>query len=143
LNIAMSNPNRIFFPVQLAAVAGAMLFITGCATPKHTEQLLGQAGFHRVAANTDQQMAHLMTLPADKLTIARIDGQPCYVFPDPKRHQLYVGNQEQYDSYQQILSYQQLQRESRVLAVEDEGPGDDTIKWAQWTKDTGWTGGSN
>ena len=128
------------FPL-IAAVAW-FAFVAGCATTKHTESLLNQAGFQRFAANSDVKMKHLMSLTPDKLTIARINGQPFYVFPDPDHKQIFVGNAEQFQTYQQLLTYQQLNADSRVLAVEDDGPGDDTAKWVAWTSTTGWTHGN-
>lgn len=133
----------IRFSTQLLALATAIFWLAGCATTtKQTEQLLTQAGFQRYPANSETKLKHMMTLPADKLTIARINGQPYYVFPDPANRQIFVGNAEQFQTYQQILSYHQLEADSHILAVEDKGPGDDTGKWAEWTSTTGWTHGT-
>jgi hypothetical protein len=103
---------------------------------------LNEAGFRRFAANSDAKMRHLMSLPPDKLTIARINGKPFYVFPDPTNKQIFVGDENEYQNYQQLAAYSQLEGDSRVLAMEDAGPGDDTAKWVEWTQDTGWTHGS-
>ena len=132
----------IRFSLQLLVLTVALVCLAGCATTKHTENMLSEAGFLRVAATSDKQLQHLMSLPPDKLTIARINGKPFYVFPDPAHKLIYVGNAEQFQSYQQILTYSKLDSDSRVLAVEDEGPGDDTAKWVEWTNNTGWTHGT-
>jgi len=125
----------------LSAVTCATL-IVGCATTKHTENLLSEAGFLHLPATTDKQTQHLMSLPPEVLTIARINGKAFYVFPDPAHKQIYVGNAEQFQSYQQILMYSKLEGDSRVLAVEDGGPGDDAAKWVEWTATSGWTHGT-
>jgi hypothetical protein len=139
----MKFMKRIQFNFSLLAIIATLLGLVGCATsPKQTEQLLTQAGFQRIPAVSDKQMQHLLTLTPDKLTIARINGKPFYVFPDPDNKQIYVGNTEQFQTYQQLLTYRKLNADSRVLAVEDEGPGDDTGKWVQWTETTGWTHGT-
>lgn len=149
---ALTPPNRvltirkimknILTSLQFTAAIVLLLLAAGCATTKRTENLLGQAGFQRVAATSDKQMQHLMSLPPDKVTIARINGKAFYVFPDPSHKQIYVGNAEEYQSYQQLVTYSQLDENSRVLAVEDEGPGDDTAKWVEWTSTSGWTHGT-
>jgi uncharacterized protein YceK len=128
--------------LQLLALTLTLICLGGCATIKHTEQTLTEAGFQRIAASTDTQAQHLLTLPPNKLTLARINGKAFYVFPDAQHHQIFVGNEEAYQTYQQILTYSQIAGESRVLAYEDEGPGDDAGKWVQWTSDTGWTHGT-
>lgn len=128
--------------LQLLTLAISLAWLAGCATTKHTEQTLTEAGFQRIAATNDQQAQHLLTLPPGKLTIARINGKAFYVFPDAKHNQIFVGNEEAYQTYQQLLTYSQIAGQSRVLAYEDEGPGDDTDKWVQWTSDTGWTHGT-
>ncbi|HTL74111.1 MAG TPA: hypothetical protein VL863_12480 [bacterium] len=131
-------PSKFHFLSGVALLA----LIVGCATTKHTESLLSEAGFLHVPATTDKQAQHLMSLPKDKVTIARINGRAFYVFPDPTHKLLYVGNSEQFQTYQQLLTYSQLEGNSRVLAVEDDGPGDDTAKWVEWTNTSGWTHGT-
>ncbi len=135
----MKNPP---IKLQFLSAIALLALLVGCATTKHTENLLSEAGFIHVAATTDKQVKHLMSLSPDKLTIARINGKAFYVFPDPANKQLYVGNAEQFQTYQQILAYNQLTGDSRVLAVEDEGPGDDAAKWVEWTESSGWTHGT-
>ena len=132
------------FPIQLQllSVIALLALVVGCATTKHTESLLSEAGFLHVPATTDAQVQHLMSLPPDKVTIARINGKAFYVFPDPAHKQLYVGNDEQFQTYQQLLTYSKLEGDSRVLAVEDAGPGDDAAKWVEWTNTSGWTHGT-
>lgn len=138
----MKFTRQIRFTLRLMALAVSLAWLAGCATNKNTEQLLTQAGFWRITASTDKQTQHLATLPPGKLTIARINGKPFYVFPDAKHNQIFIGNTEQYQTYQQLVAYHQIAGDSRVMAYEDEGPGDDTGKWVQWTSDTGWTHGT-
>jgi len=130
------------FSLSLLALAVSLTWLAGCATTRHTEQLLTEAGFRRIAASTDQQAQHLLTLPPNQLTIAKIHGQNFYVFPDHKNHQIFVGNAEEYQTYQQILSYNQIAGTSRVLAFEDHEGSGDAAKWAAWSSATGWTHGT-
>jgi hypothetical protein len=134
----------VSFKLMLAI---AWLFgAAGCASTRHAEQtehLLAQAGFKQVAASSEKQVSHLKTLPADKLTVVKLKGKTFYVFPDPAHNQLYVGNPDAYQTYQQLVSYQNLNAQNRVMADlgEDTGGGED--KWVEWTNNTGWTYGSD
>src|SRR5438045_1864721 len=128
---------RLITTVALLALAA------GCATTKHTEQMLSDAGFGRVAATTPGQVAHLKTLPADKLTVAKLNGKTRYVFPYPDHNLIYVGNLEQYQTYQQILAYSKIEGQNRVEADMGQGSDDDSDKWVDWTSNTGWTSGSD
>ena len=116
---------------------------SGCATTKHTEQMLVQAGFKIVPANTDKQAQHLKTLPVDKLSVAKLNSKTYYVFPDPAHNRIYVGNVQAYQDYQQALMYAKLQADNRVMGAlgEDTGQSGD-VRWADWSENTGWTGGS-
>lgn len=126
-------------------IAAILLFLlaTGCASTKQTEQMLSDAGFKRVAATTTHQLQQLKALPADKLTVAKLNGKKYYVYPDPARKVIYVGNPEQYQTYQEILALRKIEGENRVeAAMGDEGSNNDTVTWAEWTADKGWTFGS-
>ena len=129
--------------LQLLTAALLLTLAVGCATSKHTEQMLVQAGFKTVAANTDKQAQHLKTLPADKLSVATLNGKTYYVFPDPAHNRIYVGNAQAYQDYQQALMYAKLQGDNRVMGAlgEDTGQSGD-VRWADWSENTGWTGGS-
>ncbi len=88
-------------------------------------------------------MQHLKSLPADKLTVAKINGKTFYVFPDPAHNLLYVGNLEQYQSYQQILTYKNVSGQGGLMADLGEDSGDDSGDWVEWTNSTGWIHGTN
>src|SRR5262245_48847167 len=90
----------------LLSVGLLMAVAIGCSTTRSKEDMLSAAGFKRVPANTPQRQADLASLPADKLTPVQRDGKQYYVFPDPKRNALWVGQDAQYQEYQ-TLRYQQ------------------------------------
>ena len=96
----------------MAVVAvGFALGIAGCATTtatQSTENLLSQAGFRQLPADTPKKLAHLNTLPERRL-IARTSskGAKYYVYADQDGCKcLYIGNPSQYQSYQTILKQQ-------------------------------------
>ena len=134
---------KLFTAFQFTGILWLLALASGCATTKHTEQMLVQAGFKAVAANTDKQAQHLKTLPVDKLSVAKLNGKTYYVFPDPAHNRIYVGNVQAYQDYQHAVMYAKLQADNRVMGAlgEDTGQSGD-IRWADWSENTGWTGGS-
>ena len=100
------------------SLAGALLAVAplalglglaACATTAgpSTVDLIGQAGFKKLPADTPQKIAHLQTLPDQKLVARTYQGKKYYVYSDPKGcNCLYVGNAKQYQSYQTIVSQQ-------------------------------------
>ena len=133
-----------FTAFQCFSAAAWLLLAAGCATTRHTEQLLTAAGFKTVVPHTPQQEQQIKTLPADKLTVAKRSGKTYYVFPDPAHNQLYVGNLEQYQTYRQILSDNQIAGQNRVEADMAGADGDnDENRWAVWSENSGWVTGSS
>jgi hypothetical protein len=126
--------------LALLMLAAGLTMFTGCASTRKTEAMLSEAGFGRFKADTYEQTNHLQSLPADRLTVIQLGGKTFYVFPDPARNQIFVGNTEQYQTYQQILSYSELERGSRVEASLDPPLSDG--RWAAWSSQTGWVGGN-
>jgi hypothetical protein len=129
---------------QLVSAVAMLLLAAGCASTKHTEQMLSAAGFKAVVPNSPKQEQQIKTLPADKLTMAHRNGKTFYVFPDPAHHRLYVGNLQQYQAYQQILADKKIAGQNRVDADMARADGaDDADRWAVWTENTGWVTGSD
>jgi len=92
-------------PLALAFGMGA------CATttpgPK-TEDLLSQAGFKQMPADTPQRVAHMQTLPDHRLIARNYKGKKYYVYSDPDGCKcIYVGSPAQYQNYQSLAFQQQ------------------------------------
>ena len=132
--------NTMKTTLALLMLAAGLTMFTGCASPRTTEAMLAEAGFSRFQASTFEQTNHVQSLPADRLTAIQLSGKTFYVFPDPARNQIFIGNTEQYQTYQQILSYSQLERGSRVEASMEPPLSDG--RWAAWSSQTGWVGGN-
>jgi hypothetical protein len=114
--------------IGTVACAIAAIHFAGCATPKprvHTEELLQSSGFKVVAATTPADKAQLQTLRPGKLTVVHREGKTWYVYPDAARHQLYVGNPQQYQAYRQAYQDDQMVQGAfdSVLLHED------TVEW--------------
>jgi hypothetical protein len=105
--------NRLNLAAALALLGLAM----GCASTKHTENLLSAAGFKTVPATTPDQEAHLKALPPHKVTMVIRNGKTYYAFPDVKENVLYIGQDAQYQQYQKLRLQEQL-AEDQVSAAE-------------------------
>ncbi|HTO71483.1 MAG TPA: hypothetical protein VMR31_16600 [Myxococcota bacterium] len=84
-----------------------VLAIAACQTIEQRKDttLLSSAGFRIVAANTPERINALKTLPPEKISKIKHNGEPFYVYPDPKDCRcLRVGRQEQYDMYERLAS---------------------------------------
>jgi hypothetical protein len=117
--------HSIHYTIMACALAAIVI---GCASTKSTENMLSAAGFKMVPATTPQQQAHLQTLPADKITSVVRNGTTYYVYPDPKRQQLYIGREAQYQQYQKLRLENQMAEEQ--LQAAEMGPGWDA--WGPW-----------
>ncbi len=98
--------------------ATALLAITaGCATTpaQRTEKLLGQSGFKAVPATTAAQQQQVTTLPAATISRVQRKGQTYYVYPDPARNVLYIGNQAQYEAYRTAERGRYLAQDAKLL----------------------------
>src|SRR6188474_1313223 len=101
---------------KILLVAPALL-LAGCASfqaagARSTEQMLGDAGFQTRPADTPQALASLQSLPARKMLVQTVDGQPQYAYADPTGCKcLYVGTEQQYQEFQKLQN-------DRAVAVE-------------------------
>src|SRR5215813_4602131 len=114
---------RYLFIAALALVIAA----TGCATSKtgektqRTEMRLTQCGFKTVPATTPQQMQQLQSLPPRKISVVTRNGTRYYVYPDADQKLLYVGRDDQYLAYQDLLS--DLEEEAQYNEISKLDPG--------------------
>jgi hypothetical protein len=91
--------------INLTVVALLTLLCAGSAVASSkTENLLLSAGFKAKIATTAQQKQELQTLPARKVSPVTQKGKMFYVYPDARRHQIYVGSKAQYQEYQNLLA---------------------------------------
>jgi len=106
-----------------------VLGINACAsTTAMTENLLQQAGFRQLPADSPQKIAHLQTLPERRLVGRTYQGKKYYVYSDPNGCKcLYIGTPAQYQAYQGILKQQQVSfttsgvEEAREWEIENSG----------------------
>jgi uncharacterized protein YceK len=107
--------------------------LSGCAAVRRgaapeTTNLLTQAGFKILQADTPERIAKLKTLPAYKVVPwKRKSGGTVYAYADPDQCKcVYVGSPRQYAQYRQLLGAE-LAAESEA-AIEPEEFSDSTIE---------------
>ena len=107
---------QIFTGFSLIGAIALLALAVGCANTQQTENLLSAAGFRTIIANTPRRQEHLKTLPSDRVTVAQRHGKTYYVYADPAHNQIYVGNQSQYQRYQQLRQANNLAQENLETA---------------------------
>ena len=110
----------------LLAAGVLVAFAIGCSTTKSRENMLSAAGFKMIPADTPERVAHLNSLPPDKITTVQRNGTLYYTFPDPKHNILYVGQQPQYEEYQKLRLQNQMTQEQLSAAEMNENT------WGVW-----------
>jgi len=117
-----------FLPNLLLSLFLALLN-TGCHSLNQKEQLLTAAGFRTVVPTTPAQSAHLAALPQGHLTPVTKNGQTLFILADAKHNSLFVGNQSEYQAYQQLRLKQQLSQDKLATAAMN---ADATAEWNAW-----------
>ncbi|MGE0418809.1 MAG: hypothetical protein AB7O80_18550 [Acetobacteraceae bacterium] len=99
-----------------AAVLAAAIALSGCAQQvANREDMMIQAGFTKLPANTPQRKQALKALPAHKFSMQVRNNQAVWVYPDPTICGcLYVGGQIAYDQYRRIQSEQRMENEAQT-----------------------------
>jgi hypothetical protein len=104
-------------------VAGLALGVTGCATTsptQTTEDVLSQAGFRKLPADTPRKAEHLQTLPPLRLVGRTYKGTKYWVYADPQGCKcLYIGSAAQYKAYQGIVQQMNAPRWQPPAGVEE------------------------
>jgi nitrate reductase cytochrome c-type subunit len=106
--------NRITGLKCLLIITVLVIALAGCAAIKkseatNTEQLLAAAGFKMKMADTPEKLAHLQTLTQMKVVPHDRDGKMYWVYADANYCKcLYVGDQEAYQRYENLLVKQNI-----------------------------------
>jgi hypothetical protein len=114
--------------------AMAVLLLGSCATLEQrvtgTEQLLAAAGFHQRPADTPERLAHLQSLPSQKLFSQTRDGKVYYLYADSEFcHCLYVGDEPAYQQYQKLSVEKEIAQTEENAAMMNE---DAAMQWEMW-----------
>ena len=92
--------------------------LTNCASSgaSYKEPMLSAAGFKVKTPETAQQIALYNQLPAYELQRGTHEGKTFYAYKDEKQGVAYVGNEEQYQKYQQIATQRRIANDQRQAA---------------------------
>lgn len=106
----------------LPVVAGTALVLSACQSIpekiENKENLLAAAGFVAQPANTPQRQASMRKLPANKFVRQAKGDDFVYVYADPVVCQcVYVGDQNAYGQYRQMVFQKNLADEKRLTAT--------------------------
>jgi hypothetical protein len=88
---------QIFTGFSIIGSFALLALAMGCASTQQTENLLSAAGFTTVIVTNPQQQ-----LRPYKVTVTERNGEAYYVYADPARNQIYVGDRSQYQRYRKL-----------------------------------------
>jgi hypothetical protein len=103
---------QIFTRFSIIGAFALLALATGCASTQQTENLLSAAGFRTVIVTNPQQQ-----LRPYKVTVAPRNGETYYVYADPARNQIYVGDQSQYQRYRKLKKQLEAAQQSYTPPV--------------------------
>lgn len=106
----------------------AALLVAGCASQSKVT-LLSAAGFRTVVPSTPAQIAQLKTMPQRKVIPVVKKGKTAFLYADAANNVLMIGNQKQYQQFQQYnLQYKIKQDEEATAALN----ADSSMEWGAW-----------
>jgi hypothetical protein len=122
------------------AISGLLCLagLAGCATTKQTEQLLTQAGFRTRTPTTPEQQAIYEHLEAYQLQRTMVAKTPVYCYKDTKQGVVYVGDDKDYQKYQQ-LGWEQAVEQEKLQAAQMNT--DLSVQFAGWGPGMWWRDG--
>ena len=118
-------------------------FIVGCAALKEksaekTEQLLSAAGFTVKPADSPEKLAHLKTLPQEKVVQYEKNGKIYYIYANSYEKCLYIGNVKAYNEYKKLKHQEQVSEENvenardELMAENEEVDSTGAMDWGLW-----------
>ncbi|MEY2527840.1 MAG: hypothetical protein QOE73_2611 [Verrucomicrobiota bacterium] len=104
---------------SVVALLSLLFAVSAVATP--SESSLTSAGFKAKAATTTQQRQQLKSLPEGKVSTVTQNGKTFYVYPDAQRGQIYVGNEAEYQAYENLATNERGSARPIVTTSRDKG----------------------
>jgi hypothetical protein len=103
----MKVMKRMFTGFSILSAFALLCLSVGCVSPQQTENLLSAAGFKTATLTSAQQQ-----LRPYRVTASEQNGQTYYVYADPARNQIYVGDPSQYQRYRQLKKELEIAQQS-------------------------------
>jgi hypothetical protein len=103
------------------AVAALIFGLVACATQTGnvadtpSEQALLTAGFKVKTATIPEQHNHINTLPDNRFTMVKENGDTYYLYADKKTGKLFVGNRFAYQAYINNVKNNELRKEGAFV----------------------------
>lgn len=97
---------------RMIACSFVLAQLTGCVSPvvvAQKETMLLAEGFKVIPATTPEQQRLLNTLPSDRVSVVRRAGKVYFVYPDPGKKVIYVGDNDAYLAYEAHAQAQGLE----------------------------------
>lgn len=118
---------------HLLLFALTVAFLAGCtaiekAGSGSTESMLAAAGFNVLPADTPERRASLAELEPYVISRQFRNGKPFYIYPDTQGGFAYVGDQTDYDRYQNLVVRQRISDQNLMAAQMASMPG----MWGGW-----------
>ena len=119
-------------------VIGLGICLAGCAAIRNakameTERMLAAAGFQMKMADTPEKLARLETMTQRKLVPHQKDGKVYYAYADATTCKcLYVGTEQAYQRYQDLLLKKQIADEQMQAAEMNQDAAMNWDSWGPW-----------
>lgn len=122
---------KSFKPFRILGAIALLAIGTGCATTSTTQttDMLTQAGFKLVTADTPQKLELLKSIPTGQLSLVTFKGKKFYIQPAATPNQAYVGTSKEYETYQGLRIDRQM-RNDQLLAAQMNR--DAMMRWDAW-----------
>ena len=105
---------KLLILTNIATVIVALALITACGTTGSSsesvsaqkEALLAQSGFKVITVTTPAQQQAVNGLTMGRCSAVKYNGKLYYVYPTGTKDRVYVGKQQQFNTYKQSLAAQ-------------------------------------
>lgn len=133
--------------ISAFAAAAVMLWLGACATQTSNvadtsmESALLTAHFKAKPATTPEQRKHLLSLPDNRFTVVKENGESYYLYPDRKDSRLYVGDHWAYQAFVNDKKNNELRKQGAfVFEVDPSNRADNrtVVIWHGWSPFQQW-----
>lgn len=117
-------------PFTILGAIALLALAAGCATTTtSTIDMLTEAGFKLVNADTPKKQELLKSLPTGQLSLVTFKGKEFYVQPAATPNQAYVGTPKEYHAYEGLRIARQMRNDQLLAAQMNQ---DAMMRWNAW-----------
>lgn len=109
----------------------ATLGLAGCASARHNDTVskLSAAGFRSKTLMSAQQQANYAALPSYELQRMDLNGRVVYAYKDESAGIVYIGDESNYQRYQQLAFQQRIANQQLAAAQMNQSAA---MNWGFW-----------